>query len=206
MTGDTMHTHDELFASYQPVPDLYDEMSIGAGSLRPHWNKFVQMAAKLGKAEFASRSEVARHNLKDNGVTYNVYGDPQGMDRPWEFDLLPLLISASEWKRIEEGLIQRATLLNKILVDLHGPRTLLREAGLPPSLLFGNPGFLRPCAGFEVPNNTYLHLLAVDLARAADGKWWVLADRTQSPSGSGYALENRIIASRALPTEFRDCQ
>src|SRR4051812_5331496 len=206
MIRDHMQAHDDLFARYSPTPGVYDELSTAPGCLRPHWMKFAQMASKVGRPELASRSEVARHKLRDNGVTYNVYGDPQGMDRPWEFDLIPLLISPSEWSKIEEALIQRATLLNKLLIDLHGPKILLREAGFPPSLLFANPGFLRPCSGLPVPNQTYLHLLAVDLARAADGQWWVLADRTQSPSGAGYALENRIIASRALPAEFRDCQ
>ncbi|MDB6031212.1 MAG: hypothetical protein JWM16_1550 [Verrucomicrobiales bacterium] len=201
-----MQKHEDLFTSYQPAEGVYDEMAAAAGELRPHWARFAQMASRLGLVELASRSEEARRNLRENGVTYNVYGDPQGMDRPWAFDLIPLLISASEWKGIEAGLIQRATLLNKVLADLYGPRTLLQEAGFPPSLLYGNPGFLRPCHGVKVPNDTYLHLLAVDLARAADGKWWVLSDRTQAPSGAGYALENRIIASRRLPGKFRDCQ
>ncbi len=203
---ETIQDEAELFTSYQPLDGLYDEMAIAPGQLRPHWLKFAELAAKAGKAQLAMRSEEARQNLRENGVTYNVYGDPQGMDRPWQFDLIPLVLSPTEWRTIEAGLIQRARLLNRLLVDLYGPKRLLRTAGFPPSLLYANPGFLRPCDGLAVPGDTYLHLLAVDLARAADGRWWVLSDRTQAPSGAGYALENRIIASRNLPNKFRECQ
>ena len=107
--------------------------------------------------------------------------------------MVPLLISPAEWARLEAGLIQRTTLLNLILADLYGPQTLLAAGLLPPSLVFSNPAFLRPCHGIRVPHGIHLHLHAVDLARSPDGQWWVLADRTQAPSGAGYALENRIV-------------
>ena len=113
---------------------------------------------------------------------------------------------AGEWARLETGLVQRTTLLNLILADLYGPQTLLDAGLLPPSLVFSNPAFLRPCHGIRVPHGIHLHLHAVDLARLPDGQWWVLADRTQAPSGAGYALENRIVISRSLPETFRDCQ
>jgi uncharacterized circularly permuted ATP-grasp superfamily protein/uncharacterized alpha-E superfamily protein len=154
----------------------------------------------------AARWENARRNIRDNGVTYNVYGDPQGMDRPWELDMIPLLIPPHEWSQLEAGLTQRARLLNLVLADLYGPQELIHNGLLPPSLVFANPGFLRPCHGIHVPGDIHLHLLAVDLARTPDGQWWALADRTQSPSGAGYALENRIVLSRSLPEAFRDCQ
>jgi uncharacterized circularly permuted ATP-grasp superfamily protein len=103
-------------------------------------------------------------------------------------------------------MIQRAKLLNLVLSDLYGPQKLLRDGSLPAALLFGNPTFLRPCHGVRVPGGIYLHLHAADLARSPDGKWWVLADHTQSPAGAGYALENRIVMSRALPELYRECQ
>jgi uncharacterized circularly permuted ATP-grasp superfamily protein/uncharacterized alpha-E superfamily protein len=193
-----------LFSAYQPLPKIYDESAAPAGEPRQGWQKFIECFGKLGSDELAARWENARRIIRENGVTYNVYGDPLGMDRPWELDMLPLIISQDEWRTIEEGLVQRTHLLNTILADIYGPQRLLREGVLPPALVFANPGFLRPCHGIRVPENIFLHLHAVDLARSPEGKWWALADRTQAPSGAGYALENRIVLSRVLQDEFRD--
>jgi uncharacterized circularly permuted ATP-grasp superfamily protein/uncharacterized alpha-E superfamily protein len=184
----------------------YDEMVAAPGALRPHCERFVRSLETIGRDEFTSRWEGARRSIRENGVTYNVYGDPQGVDRPWELDMVPLLISPAEWARLETALIQRTRLLNLILADLYGPLTLLGAGLLPPSLVFSNPAFLRPCHGIAVPHGTHLHLHAADLVRSPDGQWWVLADRTQAPSGAGYALENRIVLLRSLPEAFRDCQ
>jgi uncharacterized circularly permuted ATP-grasp superfamily protein/uncharacterized alpha-E superfamily protein len=145
------------------------------------------------------------HNqVRENGVTYNVYADPQGADRPWELDLLPMILSHEEWRGIEAAIVQRATLLNKILVDVYGEQRLLKEGLLPPALVYGHAGFLRPCRGAKPAGDVLLHFYAADLARSPDGRWWVIDDRTQAPSGAGYALENRIIISRAFPQLFRD--
>ncbi len=195
-----------LFEGYHPLEGAYDEMVAAPGVLRPHCEGFVRSLEALGQHEFASRWEGAKRSIRENGVTYNIYGDPQGVDRPWELDMVPLLISPAEWTRLETALIQRTTLLNLILADLYGPQTLLGAGLLPPSLVFSNPAFLRPCHGIRVPHGIHLHLHAVDLARSPDGQWWVLADRTQAPSGAGYALENRIVLLRSLPEAFRDCQ
>jgi uncharacterized circularly permuted ATP-grasp superfamily protein/uncharacterized alpha-E superfamily protein len=185
---------------------VHDEMLAAPDEPRPHWAAFVRSLAGLGPQEIARRWEQARRLIHDNGVTYNVYGDPQGMDRPWELDALPLLIGTEEWRELEAALAQRALLLNLVLADLYGPQRLLRDDLLPPELVFAHPGFLRPCHGMSVPDDCWLHLYAVDLARSPDGGWWVLADRTQAPSGAGYALENRIVLSRTLPELFRECR
>jgi uncharacterized circularly permuted ATP-grasp superfamily protein/uncharacterized alpha-E superfamily protein len=185
---------------------VHDELVMAGGQLRPHYEMFVQSLEALGRHELASRWENAKRAIRDNGVTYNVYGDPEGVDRPWTLDMIPLLVPSAEWKRLEAALIQRARVLNLLLGDLYGSQRTLHERLLPPSLVFGNPGFLRPCHGIAVPRGIYLHLHAVDLARSPDGHWSVLADRTQAPSGAGYTLENRIVLSRSLPEAFRDCQ
>ena len=189
---------------YEPAPGVYDEMSTGTGTVRPHWENFVGSLSDLGTDELARRWKTARQRIRENGVTYNVYGDPLGMDRPWNLDAIPLLISSAEWSGIEAGLIQRATLLNQILADVYGPQQLLRSGCLPPALVFANSGFWRPCHNLKVPGNTYLHTLAVDLARSTDGQWWVLSDRTQAPSGAGYALENRIVLAETFSDLFRE--
>src|SRR5207253_5879636 len=140
----------------------------------------------------------------ENGVTDSVCADPLGADRPWELDLLPMSLPQEEWSGIEAAIVQRATLLNKILVDVYGEQRLLREGLLPPGLVYGHAGFMRPCHGAKAPGEVMLHVYAADIARSPDGRWWVIDDRTQSPSGAGYALENRIIISRAFPQLFRD--
>ena len=196
-----------LLDGYQARNGLvHDELIRPGGELRPQYDTFVRSLETLGRHELASRWENAKRAIRDNGVTYNVYGDPEGVDRPWTLDMIPLLVPPAEWNHLEAALIQRAQVLNLLLSDLYGPQRLLHERQLPPSLVFGNPGFLRPCHGIAVPRGIHLHLHAVDLARSPDGQWWVLADRTQAPSGAGYTLENRIVLSRSLPEAFRDCQ
>jgi uncharacterized circularly permuted ATP-grasp superfamily protein/uncharacterized alpha-E superfamily protein len=195
-----------LFDGYHPLEGTYDEMVAAPGVFRPHCEVFARSLEALGREELTARWESARRSIRENGVTYNIYGDPQGMDRPWDLDMVPLLISPAEWSRLETGLIQRTRLLNLILADLYGPQTLLGAGLLPPSLVFANPAFLRPCHGIRVPQGIHLHVHGVDLTRAPDGHWCVLADRTQAPSGAGYALENRIVLLRSLPEAFRDCQ
>ena len=189
---------------YTVPAGLYDEM-ISAGAVRPHWRALIQGLDALGVGELTRRWEEARHLIRENGVTYNVYGDPRGMDRPWQLDPVPLLISSPEARSIESGLVQRARLLERILADLYGPQTILREGLLPPELVFGHPRFLRPCHGVAVPAGRHLILYAADIGRGPEGSVWVLGDRTQAPSGTGYALENRIVLSRMLPDLFRDC-
>ena len=129
-------------------------------------------------------------------------GFPHGTDRHWELDPLPLLIAKSEWDSLSAALAQRVQLLNLILADLYGPQNLIREGLLPPELVFGQRGFLLPCHGVAVPRNIFLHLYAGHLARGADGRWSVFADYTQGPPGAGLALENRIVTSRILPSDF----
>jgi len=203
ISGDTLDA-PLLCAGYRQTDGVYDEMSAAPGVLRPHWDTFIGSMSALGAEELARRWKIARQRIRENGVTYNVYGDPLGMDRPWNLDSIPLLIPPSEWSELEAGLIQRARLLNYILADLYGPQQLLRGGLLPPALVFANPSFWRPCHGMPTAVHPYLHLLAVDLARSPDGQWWVLADRTQAPSGAGYALENRTVLAETFPDLFRE--
>jgi hypothetical protein len=165
---------------------------------------FIDSLQAIGSEELARRWQRAERRIRENGVTYNIYTDTQGASRPLAIDPIPLLIAPEEWRLIEAGIIQRAHLLNLILEDIYGARRLVANGDLPAELLFANPSFLRPLTGVAVPKNSYLHLLAVDLARSPDGRWWVLADRTQSPSGTGYALENRTIVSDVLPDTFHE--
>ncbi|MGE3540170.1 MAG: circularly permuted type 2 ATP-grasp protein [Candidatus Tectimicrobiota bacterium] len=197
------HGQASLFQGYAVPAATYDEAFLRTGLPRPHWQHTVQMLENLGSAELSLRWEQARGLIRDNGITYNVYGDPQGMQRPWELDAVPLVIAAAEWQQLETALIQRVQVLNTLLADVYGPQTFLHHGLVPPELVFAHPNFLRPCYNLKVPQQRYLHLYAADLMRSADGQWWVLADRTQSPAGAGYALENRLVLSRILSDLFR---
>src|SRR5271154_1672651 len=193
----------ELLQTLLPDRSSYNEMAPDGVTPRPHWSSFIESLQAVSSDELAHRWEHAERRIRENGVTYNIYDDPQGASRPLAIDPIPLLIAPEEWRLIEAGIIQRAHLLNLVLEDIYGPRQLIANGDIPAALLFANPAFLRPLTGVRVPKHSYLHLLAVDLARSPDGRWWVLADRTQSPSGTGYALENRTIVSDVLPDVFR---
>ncbi len=173
---------------------------------RAHWHLFFRSVAELGMPELSRRWREAQHIIRENGVTYNVYGDPRGTTRPWQLDPIPLLISPSDAEFLEGALIQRARLLELVLDDLYGPQRLLADGLIPPELVFANPGFLRPVRGISLPGGRRLHLYAANLSRTPDGGWVILGDRTQGPSGAGYALENRIVLSRTLPEAFGDCR
>ena len=195
-----------LLSGYPLAADRYDKMLAAPGVPRAHWREFVAgLAARAGPRLAQTQAQIERE-VRDQGITYNVYADPQGADRPWQVDPLPLLIAADEWSRIEAGVAQRAELLNRVLADLYGAQELLRGGALPPSVVFGHRGFLRPAQGLRPPGGIHLFHYAADLARSPDGRWWVVADRTQAPSGAGYALENRLVVSRVLPQVFRDLQ
>ncbi len=200
----TVEERPEL--DYRGQAPGYDEMTSADGQIRPHWRTFAEQLRAIGLPELKQRWAEAKQLIRENGVTYNVYGDPQGMDRPWELDPIPLLISPADASAMEAGLVQRATLLDLILGDIYGPQRLLTGGLLPPELIFGHTKFLRPCHNLKVAGNRHLHFYGADVGRSPDGSFFVLADRTQAPSGAGYALENRLVFSRMLPETFRDCQ
>jgi len=193
---------EALFRDYLFSDHSYDESLGKDGRLRPHWETFFQSFGNLGPEEMKNRQYDMLRLLKENGVTYNIYGDPAGTHRPWLLDPIPLLISREEWHTIESGLIQRATLLDLILKDIYGQRRLIRNGLLPMELVYHHAGFLRQCAGIPLPGKHNLVMYAADIARSPDGKVWVVNDRTQAPSGSGYALENRMAMARILPELF----
>lgn len=195
----------DLLAGCRAPAGFYDEAFTAAGAPRDHWRHLLHGLNALGETELGARWENGRRILRNHGVTYNAADGNRNSERPWELDLAPFALSAREWSFIERGAIQRARLQNLLLNDIYnGPQRLLRDGFIPPALIYANPNFLRACRGIPAPNNTYLHLAAIDLARSPSGEWWVLGDRLQAPAGIGYVLENRTIVSRLLPQEFRE--
>ena len=180
----------------------YDEMLGKDGNLRPHWDAFFQSFNQLGNGEMNNRNTEIQRLLKENGVTYNIYGDNAGLNRDWNVDAIPFLISKEEWEKAEAALIQRAELLNLLLQDIYGDQQLIKKGILPLELVYNHTGFLRQCSGIKLPGKHSLVLYSADMARSPDGKLWIISDRTQAPSGSGYALENRTVMTRVLPELF----
>ena len=184
---------------------LIDEVFTTDGKVKPHWNYLLESLERLGSSAFADRHRKALRILRDDGATYNIYNNDQSApNRTWSLDLVPSLISSEDWAKIEAGILERSELFNLLLKDLYGPRDLLRTGVIPPEALFCHQGFLRACQGINLPGEHDLVLHAVDMMRGENGEMCVLTDRTQSPSGAGYALENRTVMSRVLPSLFRD--
>ena len=197
---------------------VWDEMRDAHGLLRPAWRRFahslpppptgMEVAADLDR-----RVGQVGHRIRLDGVTHNVFSDNPDLaaaSRAWSLELLPLLIEPADWAGIEAGVIQRAELLQHMLADLYGPQRLLHEGLLPPALLLRHPGWLRPMVGVRPPSGPNgedglrLFIVAFDLARGPDGRWWQVAQRTQGPSGLGYVLHNRLVIARQFPEAFRD--
>lgn len=204
------------FAACAPLREPhFDELRDG-GALRAPWQGFFEELGTDDLSDLDRRLAALRRQIREDGITYNVYADVPGEvpARPWSLDLLPFIIEPSDWACIERGVTQRAALTAAIMRDAYGPRRLLREGLLPAALVLGHPGYLRPLAALaeDPPANAAeafappaepLQIIAFDLARAADGQWWVVSQRTQAPSGLGYALQNRLIVSRQFPEAFR---
>src|SRR6185436_16584695 len=169
-----------------------------------HWRPLIEQLGGSPAERMRERLNAVLSQVRENGVTYNVYADPQGADRPWEVDPLPLLLANGEWEEIEAGIAQRADLLNRVLADIYGPQELLKSGAIPPAVVFGHSGYLHQVQGIRPPGGVHLFQYAADLARSPDGHWWVVGDRTQAPSGAGYALENRLVVKRVFPQMFRD--
>ncbi len=190
--------------AYAKPPTGYDEMCTGRGTVRKHWRYLISALDAMGPEVLQQRQRDTVRMLRSDGATYNVYGVDDGLNRTWQLDPVPLLVSSSEWAGIESGLMQRAELLNLILQDLYGPRSLIRKGLIPPDLVYADSGFQRPCVIAPPGRAPGLTLYAADLVRCVDGHFRVLKDRTQAPSGMGYALENRTVMSRLIPSLFRD--
>jgi uncharacterized circularly permuted ATP-grasp superfamily protein/uncharacterized alpha-E superfamily protein len=191
-------------ASYQPLAGCYDEMVDAAGVPRQHWAHLASVFSELGVAELLRRQEEVARLIDQDGVVYNAYEDAGRPGQRWLVDPVPTVLSSREWETIETGLIERAELLDLVLEDLYGKRELLRRRLLAPEVVFGHAGFLRPWDQIRVPGKHQLITYAADIGRDGGGRPFVLSDRTQAPSGFGYALEARSVISRVFPSLYRD--
>ena len=184
-------------ADYHPFADAPDELAPPGGSTPEHWLRFLRAVAAYPEGDFAERFALATRHIRDAGVSHRIYGEDS--ERIWPLSPMPLILAEKEWAEIAAGVEQRATLLEAVLNDLYGEGRLVSEGHLPAAAVTGSDDFVRAMRGVELPGGRPMHLYAADLGRGPDGRWWVLGDRTQAPSGAGYALENRMVLSRAFP-------
>jgi uncharacterized circularly permuted ATP-grasp superfamily protein/uncharacterized alpha-E superfamily protein len=189
--------------SFLRHPHLQDISADTSSQFPKHWQTFFKNFTGLGD-EILNRQQDMHRLLRENGVTYNIYDDPNGDNRQWDLDIIPFLITKEEWDITERGLIQRAELLNLILKDVYGDKKLIKNRILPMELVYNHRGFLRQCDGMMNRRKHSLVAYSANMARSADGRMWVISDRTQAPSGSGYALENRLAFARTVPELFKD--
>ncbi|MEQ8581752.1 MAG: circularly permuted type 2 ATP-grasp protein [Marinoscillum sp.] len=181
-----------------------DELATPENKVSSQWQKLAMYYDRLGPEKLGQYHEEVSRQLRENGVTYNIYGDPDGMNRPWMLDPVPMIFSGQDWAIIEKGLIQRAELLNLILSDIYGSRTLIKDGFIPFELVYNHKGFLRQVDKIKLDGEQQLIQYAADLARGPDGKMWVLHDRTDAPSGAGYTFENRAAMTRVFPDLIRE--
>ncbi|MBC7476619.1 MAG: circularly permuted type 2 ATP-grasp protein [Pseudorhodobacter sp.] len=194
----------KLFAQYRPLSGVSDELVDAHGAMRPAWDRLIRHMSALSPAEVATAFARGERHLADSGVFFRKYGDKTGAGRDWPFSPVPVILPDTEWPTIEAGLIQRAEVMEQVVADLYGANRLVAEGHLPASLIAPNPEWLRPMVGVTPQSGHFLHFLAFEIGRGPDGGWWVLSDRTDAPSGAGFALENRVAASRVFPDLYRD--
>ena len=198
-----LRERSELFGRYTGKLGAFDEAIGPDGALRPVWRSFAQLASATSSEELASSRASAVQRVRDDSAAFNVYADPDDRTFAWRLHTLPMLLAEEEWQSIEQAVCQRARVVTAVLADIYGPRTLLRQGLLPPDLILGGEQFVHAMAdGSSLPGSP-ISTFAMDLARDASGRWIVLADQTEAPSGIGYALANRIAMTHGFADPFR---
>ncbi|POR43449.1 circularly permuted type 2 ATP-grasp protein [Methylobacterium sp. V23] len=191
-------------SAYRPHQGVPDELMDADGRPKGAWPRFLDQLGGMDEVEIGARFISAVRRIRDTGISYRIYGDKR--EHAWPLGSLPLVLEQADWETLSAGIVERADLMETILADLYGPERLVAEGLLPAAVVAGSPEFMRPLVGVTPPGGRFLKLYAADVTRGPDGRWRVLADRTQSPSGPGYALENRLVLTRAFPDLHADLQ
>jgi uncharacterized circularly permuted ATP-grasp superfamily protein/uncharacterized alpha-E superfamily protein len=201
-SGEAGRRVDAWLDRYAPPEGVPDELVGPDGRVRPHWKRLLETLAGLGREDIDDRFAAAGRRIRDMGISYRVLGETK--ERSWPLSRLPLLLPQAEWREIEAGVAQRAELLDLVLRDAYGEGRLVKEGALPAAAIAGSPEYIRAMAGVAPPGGRWLRFYAADIGRGPDGRWWVLGDRAQAPSGAGYSLENRLVLARTFPRLYRD--
>lgn len=189
------------FDNYDPG-DFYDELFLAKGQPRPEAIPIIDRINSLPDEEVQRRQQAAQTALFKMGVTFNVYGENEGTERIFPFDIIPRIVAEDDWKTLEQGLKQRIFALNQFLVDVYGDQKIIRDSVIPADVVFSSKGFLKPCMDLKPPQDIWCHITGTDLVRDRDGQWYVLEDNLRCPSGVSYVLESRRIMKSSLPLVF----
>ena len=190
-----------ILSGYAPLSGVPDELLRVDGAIRPEWASLIAHLGALSPDDRERAFARGAQYLRDAGVFVRHYGEGKG-PRDWPMSPIPVIQPAAEWQALAEGLAERADLLEEVVADLYGQNRLVAEGHLPAGLVASNPEWLRPLVGVKPASGHFLHFLAFEIGRGPDGGWWVLGDRTQAPSGAGYALENRVASVRSFPSFY----
>ena len=191
-------TQNSLLQSYKEQPNVWDEM-VGAEGIRAPYKNFVSVIDDLPAAEMTHRDEMAKKLFMSQGITFTVYSSGEGIEKIFPFDIIPRIITSTEWTLIESGLKQRLKALNVFLKDIYHRQFIINDGIIPPQLIYSCPNFLREMMNVDVPFDIYTHVSGLDLIRDDDGRFYVLEDNLRTPSGVSYMLENRSITYRIFP-------
>lgn len=194
------------FVNYEPLSGAYDECFSGRGQLRAEAERVIQPLAQLGDREFRSRRKLADATFLRGGITFSVYSDRQGAERIFPFDLVPRVISHSDWSTVHRGLLQRIRTLNEFLADIYGEQRILADQRVPRDLALGAKGYVPEMRGVRPPAGVHIHIAGIDLIRDPKGRVLVLEDNARTPSGVSYVLENRMVMKKVFPKVFRDAR
>ncbi len=195
----------DLLNAYRKTPVAgYDELLDASGAIRPHWNKIISGLGELSDAEREMRAARLDRRVRETGIAYDIFADPNATPQRWTLDLAPIVISHREWQWLETALIQRARLFDALLNDIYGAQHLLRQGLVPAELVFSDSAYLRPCSGI-LPEAGGLMFYAADLARGEDGQWRVIDSHTETLAGIGFAFANRVVHTHVAGDLFKDC-
>jgi uncharacterized circularly permuted ATP-grasp superfamily protein len=181
---------------------LYDEMLAGPGRPRAAYRRLYDRLNSLGPAELQRRHALAIEMFRNHGITFAVYPDAQGTEKVFPFDVIPRVIEARTWRRLEAGLNQRLRALNLFLDDVYGRKLILRQRAIPPEIVLSSSLYMREIAGLAVPHGIHCHIAGIDLVRNETGEFFVLEDNLRTPSGASYVQANRYVMKRILPDLF----
>jgi uncharacterized circularly permuted ATP-grasp superfamily protein len=198
----SLHSSTEPVFKGYVTDGFFDEMFAADGALRPHYRNFARGFAGVPAEEWDSRRRAVDALFLRQGITFNVYGDSEGTERIFPFDLMPRIISSSEWEKLEAGLTQRITALNLFLHDIYHEQHIIKDGTIPPYYVLSAKHFRREFLNVRVPHDIYIHICGTDLIRGADGQFMVLEDNARCPSGVSYVLENRRAMKRTFPDFF----